>query len=213
MALILLVNGTQYSADAEPETPLLWVLVSRPGRGCRSMTHTDRPRAASARAAASPVTPAPMTATSMRSMVTWAGWAGRPEGSGTRSVRGFDIHQVDASLEVLKAGRLAARVEGDDLAVEHQRLLALARPVPQRRGDFWKLACFLVSEPGPEPHDALRLDLRDRPNAVVLRFVDEMRIVQGGVCERRQHGLKDPVHAAISLQLSASARTRSRRSS
>src|SRR5262247_108827 len=47
-------------------TPLLWVLVSCPGRGWRSRTQTDRPRAAIARAEARPVTPAPMTATSMR---------------------------------------------------------------------------------------------------------------------------------------------------
>ena len=32
-------------------TPLLCVLVSSPGRGCRSRTHVDRPRPAIARAA------------------------------------------------------------------------------------------------------------------------------------------------------------------
>src|SRR5438876_4211672 len=49
-------------------TPLLWVLVSRPGLGCRSSTQTDAPFRAIVLAAARPVTPAPMTATSMRSM-------------------------------------------------------------------------------------------------------------------------------------------------
>src|SRR5262249_22638677 len=47
-------------------TPLLWVLVSCPRRGWRSRTQTETPRAAIARAEARPVTPAPMTATSMR---------------------------------------------------------------------------------------------------------------------------------------------------
>src|SRR5438045_4911861 len=46
-------------------TPLLCVLVSRPGRGCRSSTHVVKPRAAMARAPASPVTPPPITATSI----------------------------------------------------------------------------------------------------------------------------------------------------
>src|SRR5215213_594705 len=49
-------------------TPLLCVLASRPGRGCRSSTHVDSPRAATARAAARPVTPAPITATSICSI-------------------------------------------------------------------------------------------------------------------------------------------------
>src|ERR687898_341987 len=48
-------------------TPLLRVLVSRPGRGCRSRMQVVMPRPASACAAARPVTPAPITATSMRS--------------------------------------------------------------------------------------------------------------------------------------------------
>src|SRR5689334_2152217 len=50
-------------------TPLLCVLVSRPARACRSSTQTERPRSAMASAAARPVTPAPTTATSMRSIV------------------------------------------------------------------------------------------------------------------------------------------------
>ena len=48
-------------------TPLLRVLVSSPGRGWRSSTHVENPRAAMARAEARPVTPAPITATSIRS--------------------------------------------------------------------------------------------------------------------------------------------------
>src|SRR5438876_4910268 len=50
-------------------TPLLWVLVSSPGRGCRSSTQTDSSRPAMARAEASPDTPAPITATSTLSML------------------------------------------------------------------------------------------------------------------------------------------------
>ena len=56
-------------------TPLLCVLVSMPGRGCRSRTQTEAPVAAIARAEARPVTPAPMTATSM--CVRVRGSAGR----------------------------------------------------------------------------------------------------------------------------------------
>src|SRR4249920_2618827 len=50
-------------------TPLLCVLVSSPGRGWRSITHTERPLFAMASADARPVTPAPMTPTSICSMV------------------------------------------------------------------------------------------------------------------------------------------------
>src|SRR5437868_15388599 len=45
-------------------TPLLWVLVSIPGRGWRSRMQTRRPRAPSSAAMARPTTPAPITATS-----------------------------------------------------------------------------------------------------------------------------------------------------
>ena len=50
-------------------TPLLWVLASSPGRGRRSTTHVVWPRAATAHAAASPTTPAPMIAASIGSGV------------------------------------------------------------------------------------------------------------------------------------------------
>src|SRR5215472_10686501 len=42
-------------------TPLLCVDVSAPGRGCRSITQTRRPRAASAAPHARPTTPPPIT--------------------------------------------------------------------------------------------------------------------------------------------------------
>src|SRR5215469_4282647 len=50
-------------------TPLLCVLVSIPARGWRSSRQTECPRAPSSAAVASPVTPAPITATS--TSVTW----------------------------------------------------------------------------------------------------------------------------------------------
>src|SRR5436190_3441450 len=49
-------------------TPLLCVLVSWPGRGWRSRTTTEWPRCAIALADARPVTPAPITATSICSI-------------------------------------------------------------------------------------------------------------------------------------------------
>ncbi len=49
-------------------TPLLRVLVSMPGRGWRSSTHTSRPARAMAAADARPVTPPPTTTTSMVSI-------------------------------------------------------------------------------------------------------------------------------------------------
>src|SRR5689334_16338438 len=67
-------------------TPLLWVLVSSPARACRSSTQTERPRRAIATADARPTTPAPTTATSMRSM--GAGSVQWPDSSrGIRDIR------------------------------------------------------------------------------------------------------------------------------
>src|SRR6185295_10282851 len=102
--------------------------------------------------------------------------------------------EVDAALQVLEAGRVAVGVERDDLAVEDERLRAPARPRPQRRGNFGKLARLLVAEPRPQADVAFRSDLDDRADAVVLRFVDETGTVERRVDERREHRLQDVVH-------------------
>src|SRR5687767_8301598 len=57
-------------------TPLLCVLVARPVLPSRSSTHTLAPRFASASAAARPVTPPPITATSTPSILITIRWAG-----------------------------------------------------------------------------------------------------------------------------------------
>jgi hypothetical protein len=98
---------------------------------------------------------------------------------------------VNATLKLLEPGRLALRVEGDDLAVEHERFRAFARPLSQGGGDLWELPRLLIPQPRPQPDDAAWLDLYDRPDAVVFRFVSEVRVVQGGVGEGRQHWLQE----------------------
>src|SRR2546426_2777857 len=109
-------------------TPLLCVLVSRPGRGWRSSTHTDRPRAAIARADARPVTPAPMTATSIR--VTFFHWR-------------WGIHtQREVSLTP-RRGLLFSRSRGPSPARPRcgaQRLALLARAAGAVRGEAWPQA-------------------------------------------------------------------------
>src|SRR5207245_2755933 len=57
--------------------------------------------------------------------------------------------QMNPALQLLKTGGLACSVEGDDLAVEDDRLLQPARPFLERGDDFRKLACFLVAQPRP----------------------------------------------------------------
>ena len=53
---------------------------------------------------------------------------------------GFDLAgDVDASLQLLESGRITGGVERDDLAVEHDRRLAPARPPGQGGSDFGKL--------------------------------------------------------------------------
>jgi len=88
-----------------------------------------------------------------------SGASGLPAGArsakaGTRAFRAVGIQQVDATLKLLEAGRLALRVEGDDLAVEDQWFLPLARPLSQGGGDFGELTRFVVAQPRPQPHDA-----------------------------------------------------------
>jgi hypothetical protein len=58
--------------------------------------------------------------------------------------------EMDPSLQLLKAGGFALRVERDDLAVQDQRLLARRRPFLECRGDLWKLVRLLIAEPRPE---------------------------------------------------------------
>ena len=93
---------------------------------------------------------------------------------------------MDSSLQLLKAGRLSLGVERDDLAVEDERRSQRPPPLFQRRDDLRKLLRLLVAEPRPQTHRAA--NLRDRANAVVLGFVDELRIVERRVGERREHG-------------------------
>src|SRR5206468_9849252 len=111
-----------------------------------------------------------------------AGRAGGEGGAGSAGAAGragcVRIDHVDSALKLLKACRLARAVERDDLAVEHERFVARSRPRLERGGDLRELAGFLVAEPRPETHAPLRRDLRDRPDAVVLRLVDELRVVE-----------------------------------
>src|SRR5438094_6519871 len=80
-------------------TPLLCVLVSRPARGCRSTAQTDRPRSATASAEARPVTPAPITATSICSITTpggsgGSGRSGRPGDDSWPADQTYQTHQT-----------------------------------------------------------------------------------------------------------------------
>src|SRR5687767_3660949 len=78
--------------------------------------------------------------------------AGRDRGAGTagRTGRARWIGQVNAALELLKAGRLALVIERDDLPVEHQGLGALPGPLRERRRDLRELIRLFVAEPRPE---------------------------------------------------------------
>src|SRR5882724_1934071 len=90
-------------------------------------------------------------------------------------------------LELLESGRLALRVERNDLAVEDERRFPGMCPLCERCGDLGKLSRFLVAQTRPEVYGSLRRDLDDRADAVVLGLVDEMRIGEWRVDERREH--------------------------
>ena len=107
---------------------------------------------------------------------------------------------VNPPLELLESARLAFAVERHDFAVEYDRLFQLARPLLERRRDFGELMRLLVAEARPERNTALRIDFGDGADAVVFGFVDERRVVERRVHQRREHGLD---HSAFSLQLSA----------
>src|SRR5436190_17172059 len=99
---------------------------------------------------------------------------------------------MNAPLQSLESSGAAVRIERDDLAVEDDRLLLPARPLRQGGGDLGELRGFFVAKPRPEADRACWRDLGDRPDAVVFRFVDEMRILERRVLERRQHWLEHP---------------------
>ena len=83
---------------------------------------------------------------------------------------------MDAALQPLEPGWPAARVERDDLAVEHERRMELPADGFERRDERGKLRGLFVAEAGPETHGrsaARRNDFDNRPDAVVLRLVDE----------------------------------------
>jgi hypothetical protein len=94
---------------------------------------------------------------------------------------------VNAALELLKSGRLAFRIEGDDLSVQDELAARLAAPRPRFEGggDLRELMRLLVTEARPDPDPSSGVDLDDRPDPVVLRLVDQMRIGQRGVGQRR----------------------------
>src|SRR5262249_3462790 len=100
-------------------------------------------------------------------------------------------------------GGLAFGVERDDLAVEDERLLEPLRPGAKRGRNLGKLAGFFVAEARPEVNaGAARRDLSNRPNAVVLRFGDEIGIDERHVGERREHraGNRRRGHASIMMR-------------
>ena len=94
---------------------------------------------------------------------------------------------MNPPLQILKADRLALAVERDDLAVQHDGRLQPPGPLPQRLRNLGELAGLVVAEPRPQANGPVRLDLGDRADAVVFGFVDELRILEGRVHERRQH--------------------------
>ena len=86
------------------------------------------------------------------------------------------VRQMDASLQLLEAGRLALRVERDDLAVEDERLPCACAPTCSSAAAI-SGNCRVFSLPSRDhrrtrPFGAIS---DDRADAVVLRFVDELR--------------------------------------
>src|SRR5216117_3783275 len=109
------------------------------------------------------------------------------------------------ALEVLKSDRLAARPESDDLPVDDDRLRPAAGPLCERRRYLWKLRRLVVAEPRPQAHGfALSADLGDGADAVVLGFVDERRIIEWCVGQRREHR---PQHCKLQIVNCKSAKT------
>src|SRR5262249_12267597 len=60
------------------------------------------------------------------------------EGDAAGTVDGGRIGEMNASLQILKSGRLAVRVERDDFAVEDERVFPLRPPRRERPGHFRK---------------------------------------------------------------------------
>src|SRR4029450_7576776 len=105
--------------------------------------------------------------------------------SGQRCVGRRLFGQVDAALELLKSAWVALAVQRDDFTVDDERHFQALRPLLKGCDDLWKLRGLFISETRPEAPRASRFDLGDRSNAVVLGFVDQLRIVERGIDQRR----------------------------
>ena len=81
----------------------------------------------------------------------------------------------------------------DELSVEDERNISLFAQPLEHADDGGELRCLIVPEPRPQTHETrafVRLDLGDRPDAVVFGFVDERRANERRLRKRRQHGLE-----------------------
>jgi len=97
---------------------------------------------------------------------------------------------VDAALQVLKPDGPLPLVERDDLAVEDNALFDLQGEAGQRFRDGGELRGLVVADARIQAdlrHGPARADVRNRPDAVVLGFVDEVRLDERNFGGRRQH--------------------------
>src|SRR5262249_8840854 len=102
--------------------------------------------------------------------------------------------EVNAPLQMLEAGWFTVVIERDNLAVEDQPIGKAPRPGSQRFDDLRELRRLLVAETGPQP-DTRRSDFSNCPDAVVFWFVNEIRVGQRRIDERRKHRAQNVVQA------------------
>ena len=95
------------------------------------------------------------------------------------------VGRVHSALELLKSRRRIA-VEGDELAVEHEGLLARARQAGERVDDLGKLRRLRIAVTAEEGHRAIRHEGKDA-DAVVLRLECPLLAVRYLLADAGEH--------------------------
>src|SRR5262245_5063088 len=98
--------------------------------------------------------------------------------------------QMDAPLQLLESCRLAVLVERNELAVDHQWNAGRGAELFKCADHSWELRRLVVAETRPQSNEMFvfaRLDLGDRSDAVVLRFIHERRVDEWRLGQRGEH--------------------------
>ena len=100
------------------------------------------------------------------------------------------LGQVDPALKLLKPRRLAGLIQGHDLAVQQDWRLESAAEGIEPPHKLRELRGLVISQARPDRYPSAlvpRQHLHQRTNAVILWFIDELRVQERSLLQSGQH--------------------------